>query len=554
MKLKHFVSSLTMGAVLFSGMAVADTAGSTGMLNYRWMNAVVNKTPVEASACPEINTDVYGKGFQVALRSSFYGSVAAIGSRWFPNSEIWSSVGVGPIKNDFAILSSNINHISELAAEKEKKLPDNLDEVNRWKVSDSAYWESNGGVSMYVGAGISPIDVGLFAVATGGWVNYFQKTGPNRVYVEMQKKKIRSLSFGVGIGRPNIAVDRDFESQKGYAFEFVLDNQKSIEAFERFMAGDMTVAQELSKNERSGVNKISNMSETYSSWARTFGISTPFIPVLAFKASTGTAYNTAEELSVWDESVIKDTAIYTKQKSLFMAGTQINEARSFVGGKITKDAPGINGRNQSETLFGNFKYSYQSNWGQEKRLRKYINKVKGLTGLVDETCATVPAFQDSLGYNQVVLEMNWSNEFVQELAGLKTAKSNTLLLGKIKAAALNYQADKAVSALCTVTENDSNDLADDACVQNSPEYVNAIFSNLEKFSNNMNKSFSSDKKEFNKNLAKFGQEVWKSPSVFKAFFERGKLCGQDFKFEVSGQRLTRHAINQKFNFSASCNK
>src|SRR5438445_2138453 len=102
MKINQVVKALSLG-VLLIGTASADTAGSTGMLNVRWMNAVVNKTPVAPSACPEINTDIYGSGFQVTLRRSFYGTLAATGSRWFPNTSVWSSVGVGPIKNDFSI-------------------------------------------------------------------------------------------------------------------------------------------------------------------------------------------------------------------------------------------------------------------------------------------------------------------------------------------------------------------------------------------------------------------------------------------------------------------
>ncbi len=549
MKINQVVRALSLG-VLLVGTASADTAGSTAMLNVRWMNAVVNKTPVAPAACPEINTDIYGSGFQVTLRRSFYGTASATGSRWFPSTSIWSSVGVGPIKNDFSITSGNINKLNELEAEKQKNLPTSYEEVSKWKVGDSAYWESEGGVSLYVGAGIAPVDIGLFAVATGGWVNYFQKTGPNRVYVEVQKKKIRSVNFGVGVGRPNVSIDRDFESQKGYAYEFVLDNQTSIEAFERFMAGDMTKAQELTKVEKSGVNKISNLTESYSSWARGFLVSTPFVPVLSFKANVTQSDDVTEEKSVWDEDTLKDTGAYVKQRDVFVAGIAENETKSFMGGKVVKEAPSLAGRVHTETLFGNFKYAFQSNFGQEKHLRRYINKVKGLTGLVDETCATVPAFQDSLGFNQVVLEVNWSDDYVQELVGLRNSKSPSNLLQKIKASALNYQADKSFTDLCTKTQTDG-DVNNNDCAQNSIDAVNASFAKLESYSNDMKKNFN-DKKEFARLVTNFGQEIWKTPAVFKAFYERGKLCGQDFRFEVSGQRLTRYVNSHKYTYSAAC--
>lgn len=549
MKMQNYAMVFSLSALLISGNATADTTGSSAYINYSWMNAIVNKTPVELSACPEINTDVYGGGFKVALQKSFYGSASASGSRWFPNNELWSSVGVGPVVNNFGIIFSDIKSLSDLAAEKEKRLPDSFEEINSWKVADSAYWESQGGVSFYLGAGIAPIDIGVFAVATGGWVNYLQKTGPNRVYVEMSKKKIRSISLGVGMGRPNISIEKAFEKSNGFAFEFVLDNQASIEAFERFMAGDMTRAQDLAKTDKSGVSKISDMSEIRSGLTRSFGIATPFIPILSFKASSESAYDHTEENSVWDETVIKDTGIFVKQRNHSILGQQVKEARSFMGGKTTNSAPSLNGTVESEALFGKFKYSYQSNWGQEKRLRKYISKVKSLTGLVNETCARVPKFDDSLGYNQVVLEVNWSDSYVKEIVGLN--KSNSNLMKKLKTLALNYQSEKAATAVCSVPENDGYD---DTCTNSSPESVNAIFANLDSYSAKMKKSFNTDKKEFSKNMAKFGQEVWKSPFVFKAFFEKGKVCGQEFKFEVSGQRLTRHAIDKKFTNTEACTK
>ncbi len=553
MRMKQVAISLSLATMLVSGPTVADTAGSTGMINYRWMNQIVNKTPVAPSACPEINTDIYGAGYSVTLKRSFYGNVAAIGSTYFPNSGAWASVGVGPIKNDFSFITSNISNISELEFEKKKSLPLSADEVSRWKVTDSAYWETNGGVSLYVGTGIMPIDLGVFVVATGGWANYFQKTGPNRVYVERSKKTIRSVNVGVGVGRPNASIDRNFENMKGFAYEFTLDNPSAIEAFERFMAGDQTKAQELESLERSGVKKISSLQESYSSWARAFGLTTPFIPVLAFKTTTTSSYDVLEENSVWDEQVIKDTGAYVKQRSVFIGGTQINESRSFMGGKVFKDFPGLDGRAKTESSFGNFKFAYQSNWGQEKRLRRYINKVKALTGLVDETCATVPAFDDTLGFNQVVLEMNWSDEYVQELAGTRSASANPNaninLLKKIKAAALNFEGEKKLSSICAPSEG--GDINSDSCGPQGAS-VESIFANLETYSNNM-KKFKADRKEFAKNLTNFGQEVWKSPAVFKAFYERGKLCGQEFRYEVSGQRLTRHAVVRKFNFTEACN-
>lgn len=108
--------------------------------------------------------------------------------------------------------------------------------------------------------------------------------------------------------------------------------------------------------------------------------------------------------------------------------------------------------------------------------------------------------------------------------------------------------DDSGSNLCITGTNDENI----QCSNFNSSSIESIFNNLENYSEKMNKTFITDRKEFTKNLAKFGEEVWKSPAVFKAFYEKGKLCGQEFKFEVSGQRITRHLVNQKYANTAAC--
>jgi hypothetical protein len=564
MKLNCLVSAISICTILSPGVVSAKptpiTPSGGAFVNYTWMNAVVNKTPVVSAACPSIETDIYGDGFKVARQKSFYGSLAATAAKWFPSNSQWASVGIGPIKNSFGIYFTEIDKLSELSEVKEKKLPNNYEEIQKWKVSDSAYWESQGGVSFYMGTGIAPVAVGVFAIATGGWVSFLQKTGPNKVYVELAKKKIRAISISAGVGvpvpipirtpGPNVSLDKHFESSNGFSYEFNLDNNQNIEAFERFMAGDMTKAQDLSKLTNSGVTKLSDMSDIRVGLSRSMGIATPYIPVISFKMSVEKAYDKVEESSIWDEDIKKDTGIYIKQRNSYIFGQQFKVVRSFQGGKSTIETAVDTGTpTQTDKLFGNFKYAYQSNWGQERRLRKYINKVKSLTGLVTETCARVPAFKDSLGFNQVVLEMNWSDEYVREILGQGKQKEN--FLQTIKSAAQRYQilANNSDSPLCL---NSDDDKYDDNCTTSTSAKIDGIFNNLQNYSNQMNKSLNTDRKEFAKNMAKFGEEVWKSPYVFKAFYEKGKLCGQEFRYEISGQRLTRHVINQKYVHSMEC--
>ena len=570
MRMNYCAMLLSVSLLFSSGVAYSSSVTPRGgfFVNYNWMNAVVNKTPVVPSACPTVETDIYGNGFKVARQKSFYGNIMGTLSKWFPKDKQWASVGVGPTKSSFGIYFTDIDQLKELSQVKEKRLPDNFNEINKWKVSDSAYWESQGGVSFYLGTGIVPFTVGIFAVATGGWVNFLQKTGPHKVYVEISRKKVKSISLNGGAGIPanwpirypglNVSVGKAFEKSKGFSYEFNLDSPENIEAFERFMAGDMTKAQELSMSNASGITKISDITDSRVGTSIGFGITIPYIPIFSFKTSIEHGYDVMEEDNTWNEVAINNSGVYIKQRNVFLAGHLVKTARSFTGGKTLKDAPDEEGgMSHTEKIFGNFKYSYQSNWGQERRLRKYLRKVKELTGLVSETCVKVPSFKDSLGFNQIDLQLDLSDEYLREIIGVEKTKSN--LLQKIKTSAQNYQMleDNLSSSVCQkgdLNDDGDDDSYDESCRNSSSEKISNIFKNLEEYSLKMNQTIDTDRKQFAKYLAKFGEEIWKSPFVFKAFYEKGKICGERFKFEVSGQRISRHFIDQQFVNTPACSK
>ena len=184
--MKHLVS-LLCASVLALPAAQASEIGKNmndgygWYLNYDWLDQIVNQTPVKDGTCPTLDVDRYETGYRTSLQTSFYGSVSGSISKWFPKSEVWASLAIGPMINNFGIISSNISTMAQMDAERAKKLPLTTAELSRWKVKDSAYWESQGGVSFYLGAGKDPVGVGIFAVATGGWANYLEKTGPDSV-------------------------------------------------------------------------------------------------------------------------------------------------------------------------------------------------------------------------------------------------------------------------------------------------------------------------------------------------------------------------------------
>ncbi|UOF01835.1 hypothetical protein [Bdellovibrio reynosensis] len=523
---------LCLGMISFS-KAHANDSYSNGYgwsLNYDWLNQIVNRTPVAAGHCPTLGVDVYGGGYKVSVQTSFYGSVSGSISKWFPKEEIWSSLAIGPMVNKFGIISSTVNKRAEIAKIEARKLPLTAARLAEWAVKDSAYWESQGGVSFYLGSGIDPVHVGAFGVVSGGWANYLEKTGANAVYVERSKKYIKSISLGAGIFYASAAIEAAYESGNGFNYEFKLDTPENQEAFERFMAGDTTLAYQLSKTPNSGVTKYADTSMYKFSKSAGLSISTPYIPVISLKTSTGKDYNHEEEISVWDESIVKDYGVYTKKSSSRLLGLHANKATSFKGG-ITKTE--IGATNQVENkLYGQFKFAYQSDWGQEGRLGSQVEHALRISGLANEpeTCVYVPKLKKTLGYNQVILAVNYDDKFMREILGMGATGSYLLRDIETRAHALNNQLG-----------------CDGVCSS-----VDGAFDTIRKNVRLMRDSMGVNGSDFSRGMANFGKAVWSNPNVFRAFFERGKRCGVELSFEVSGQRLTRFHKAKKYNYNDSC--
>ena len=550
MKLKSLITTSLLTLFSFQAYATEFNAIGGWSVNYDWMDKAINQTPATGGSCQNLQLDVYRNGFKVARETNYYLSVNASMAEWFQDLSLWASVGVGPVKDGFGIFFTQADTTQQINDVKSKKLPMKASEIAKWKVTDAAYWESFGGVSMYLGAGISPFSLSAFAVATGGWTNYLEKTGPNKVYVQRAKKTIRSISFGASVSFPSASHQRLVHAATGFSYEFTLNSPESIEAFERFMVGDLTKAQELAVFEDSGVMQIADSSARKVGFVNSIGVATPFIPVLSFRSSRERSFDVYEESSNWDENTERNHGIYVKQRRTRLFDKHLRESRSFTGGMTTKDVPDYltGGREETESLYGTFSYHYESDWGQKLRLKRYIKRAQDFTGIKDVTCVNVPSVQNTLGYNQVKLDLKISDDYMRALIGLKG--STNRLFAQLEATALRYEAANAQSRPC---DNDNRGMGNDRCTTNDPASVKSGIRTMKSLSAQMKAQYlKKDRTAFSKSVAKFAEQVWKSPSIFNAVYEKGKSCGQVLEFEVSGRRITRAYKTTGSEFGSNC--
>jgi hypothetical protein len=550
---------ITKNLVLFA-VAFSVTTANAGIndakpgysthANYDWFNQVVNNTPATGNV---VDVDVNQTGYKVALQTSFYGSISGSLSQWYQASEIWTSIAIGPMVNSFGIIFTKVDNLDQMDAAKDKTLPLNVQALTNWNSGDSAYWESQGGITFYAGFGTGIVGLGTFAVASGGWANYLEKTGPSTVYVERAKMKIDSISFGANVGPVNMGMEDVVSSAKGLNFEFNFDIPGSSEAFERFMAGDAANAMLLSKDLNSGVRKVSDTNSRMSGRAFSIGLATPIVPLFSFKSTKTNDVNHEEEITSTDEIIVKDYGVYKKSKVLrLIVANHRKESTLFKGGVTSVTTGSGDQRYTTEKMYGNFKYTYQSDFGTEEKLNDKINYAKTISGLANEreTAVTVPPVTNSLKYNQVILEMNLSDDYLREIIG--NGKASVGFLDRMQERALaNHNRTMSTINCNQVSYGDGGQTNVDPMCQ-LPS-VESVFKKLKESAQQIRTGLTlADRKGFSQAMANFGKVVWSHPGVFSAFYETGRACGVELKFEVSGERITRFARSAKHEYKETC--
>jgi hypothetical protein len=571
MTLSKRIVFLATALSVTTGFATNTSSGSGYSLNADWFNQIVNSTPAASSECPAVDVDVNNAGYKVAMQTSFYGALSGHLSQWYPTSQIWTSIAIGPMVNSFGIIFTKVDSLDRLDTAKAKSLPLKVDELANWTEGDSAYWESQGGVTFYAGLGTGIVGIGTFGVATGGWANYLEKTGANTVYVEKAKTHIDSISLGVNVGPITANAEQVFETSKGLNFEFNLAVAGANEAFERFMAGDAAYATDMSRVLNSGVKKVADTNSKMTGRSYSLGIATPIIPIFSFKSTKSNDVNHEEEITSDDEIVVKDYGVYKKTKVLrWLLADHRKESTMFKGGVKTVTSPiseadktiivdnlkfatALSGATKTtEKLYGNFKYSYQSDFGDESKLNEKIKYAQFVSGLNTqrETCVSVPSMRDSLKYNQVILEMNLSDEYIREIIG--NGRSGAGFLDRMQARAKNADSRARMNINCnTMNDGESGSRTVDPMCQ--VDSVDKVFSKLKKSAIEIRAGLSAaDRKGFSQAMADFGKAVWQNPSVFSTFYETGMDCGVELKFEVSGQRITRFQRAAQHTYKSTC--
>lgn len=510
---------------------------------------IISLTPNKTNQldCPTVDQDVdENDGYQMEVEKSYSGSFMYANSWWFPEQTQWAVIGLGPTASRYVIFMGKATGEDAIKNFKKRNIPLKVDQLESWNSGDAVFWNSEGGVALGVGTGISPFHVGAKYTIKGSWAHYVEKVGPNKVFASLINRSVQSVSVSAGVLYVGGGLDRIKESIKSRSYEINIVDEAHEIAYRKFLRGDEDALKELIAEGSTNITPIEVIRAKGNARELAIGIATPIYPLLSWRTSTNTSNKMEHGEASWGTVRDKYWGLYswqTKYRAVFLdyrrfkqflAGTQFSKQPNYDNG----------GFNDVQTYFGSLEYIFEADHGREGRLGNQLEKFQKATGLF-QYCANIPDIKSTLRYHNISHKMTFSQTFIRKLLerSASVASDNSYLESKIQdTVAKMIQNDQA--QLCG--KKDVSECTDKLVKEGSKD--------LEGLSKKM---IDLGKESINtlgmaKEFSLVGKAITQSPILYRMFYEEGKGCGMNVQFEISGRKISRILKNEEYPESENC--
>lgn len=421
------------------------------------------------------------------------------------------------------------------------KIPRDEQSLDSWNVNDVLVYEKKGGIEFFAHGGYSGLTAGAGYGVTGVWKVFLKKTAKRKLFAQVSKITVQSLSVFAGVEFATVNVGVFGNEDKSFAFEFDLNGKNGNEALEKFLDGNFKFAQKLAKdNSMLGVRALS-LSDT-KTLGRAFGVhmGLPFLASLDFSKSIVRSFSKIQELK--DGEQIENTmAIYSRSVlTSGFASRRTNKTSMFAASHQEHLQQPKHEGHEHGTSFStaNFKWFYSRLRVDSKDMDYELDNLKRITGLWKTLDFDYP--QDKMGYTKLEFDTMISSRATEQLLKNESAISMaTVAQDKLESF---FQTDSNPIRLCKVLRSAKH------CKAKLEKATARALKKMEEKVAQMRK-WNQEKnwKEFTKSFAALGEEAITNQFTFQSFLEvMGK---ENFKmeFKISGERLKVLTLN---NFQA----
>jgi hypothetical protein len=402
-------------------------------------------------------------------------------------------IGLAPANKTYA---SFINHVDSLD-EAEKMLqfiPVTVNQLDQYKINDSATFELIGGVIFRIGAELEVLNIGEKFIRAGGWSCYVKKVSDDTIYVELKKIREIGKSIYSNLIIPYYEAGKIKDIGNGFSYLINYKSEAGLVAYHAFLKGQLDLINPIEKK----ITEIKTINYIKEATYKNFGYYIPFVPLLSYINTKETTSNNEDSLIIGSEEMNHQFDISLHRKNLNLLGYR----------KLIDTAFLINSDENNSQM--QFYFKHVTNLTRVNKLNSIKELLMNLTGLSEFLDFKLNELDNvKLGFAQIQLAVRLGNKLVNAI------KSQSTEL-------INFYENKKF-------ENDQDN-------KNIKKFINSLKISKFKYSQ----------------LAEAGQVFWSSPKLFQTQLELIKLCGGEISYEVSGKKISRLIRKKEFIQSIEC--
>ena len=284
-----------------------------------------------------------------------------------PKNFDWTMVGLFPIYSSYVKYDKTFDNSADFE-NFTAKIPREASQINDWKIGDSIYYNTIGGVGMFLSAGLGTVGLGPKVYVEGGYSVYVEKKSEAEVFVELRKVFTKSISLLSGTWGVFVEKAKAIEKTNGINFLIDLSTPKGVEVYEKLVrAGRADFAQQ----DTTGVVRVGDVTSKKVTDENKAAIVTPFIPFIELLSSRSVTFLNEHRTNKWDQVTDLTFIEHSRRGSHRFFKNKGEFTRSL---NLVADANG-------DINSGSFTVFSKRNHFKSKSLKKMLKKVTRYTGL-----------------------------------------------------------------------------------------------------------------------------------------------------------------------------
>ncbi len=508
--------------------------------NYDIFKKVVNLTAGELqTANTPVILDDFKAGFQVSQMKSYNLGLGIAPQVYVDNATGLMAlstgvVGLAATKNSLVQFERFIETEEEVSQMANLPIPYKKNQLDLYKTGESVYFENTGGMLFIGGVSVAGVFTGGSVVAEGGFKTFVTKTDHNKVSVQVVKTKINNTTLFTGFTVIKLDAASNKQLNRGFSYNFDLNSDAAIDAYERLLAGNAVPAQELSaRGAFTGVviTDTFNNSQNVRSRGLTIGIPMVFI----YNWSTGKTYGQTETLYHENNSKTDlNYGVYFKELNGRFFHKHKKLVRTFYSGKALNKTS--KGSVISQDQLATYLWSYENDSSKSttfKKALKTFQKDLGLRSVFNPSISP----KEILGYMKLEAQVEIPESYTKRMIKAIDAGLVSDVMVKQSANLINdYFAKGDLDELC-LNEDDEVIAQGPSCKDKLARQTKISLKKINSILSQMNKS--ANAAEFTALHALVGKEVVKNQFVLGTFFAMDSKCELSYKVKLEGERLSR---------------